>query len=219
MSTCSKNYITVVEIAREANHSLAGARILLLDDPGNIHSVYYQHKVLTNSYYDEFATLVPLLPDGPVGFLGLGAGAAAHVLHHFFPTVDMHGWELDQEIITTARTFFHLSKLEEGGEGLSEDILLVEDSPGASAESKSAFVDQIVTSGAGNPKSSEKSGKLTVHIGDALGPEAIVEGGFAGLVVDLFADGRVIAALQEPQTWQHLKDKLRPGGEAPYNLE
>ena len=37
------------------------------------------------------------------------------------------------------------------------------------------------------------------HIGDALAEDAVVPGGFAGLVVDLFADGQILPALQEVQ--------------------
>ena len=37
------------------------------------------------------------------------------------------------------------------------------------------------------------------HIGDALGEDAAVPGGFAGLVVDLFADGQILPALSEVQ--------------------
>ena len=35
------------------------------------------------------------------------------------------------------------------------------------------------------------------HIGDALAPEASIEGGFAGLVVDLYSDGKVLSQLDE----------------------
>jgi hypothetical protein len=68
-------------------------------------------------------------------------------------------------------------------------------------EPKSSFADQAVA-----------SGTLTVHIGDAVGADVCVEGGFAGLIVDLFAEGRVIPALQESRTWELLKAKLKPGG-------
>lgn len=56
-------------------------------------------------------------------------------------------------------------------------------------------------------------GKLVVHVGDALGCEAPTEEGFAGLIVDMFSDGAVIPALQQPQTWQRLRQHLKPGGE------
>ncbi|KAJ7514660.1 hypothetical protein O6H91_23G054600 [Diphasiastrum complanatum] len=55
-------------------------------------------------------------------------------------------------------------------------------------------------------------GKLTVHIGDALGPEAMVDGGFAGIIVDLFSKGAVLPSLQQTETWERMKERLRPGG-------
>lgn len=35
------------------------------------------------------------------------------------------------------------------------------------------------------------------HIGDALSAEACIEGGFGGLIVDLFAIGKIIGPLNE----------------------
>ena len=43
----------------------------------------------------------------------------------------------------------------------------------------------------------EATGKLTCHTGDALVPEATVEGGFAGIIVDLFAKGTILTSLTE----------------------
>lgn len=40
-------------------------------------------------------------------------------------------------------------------------------------------------------------GDQVCHIGDALAEDAVVPGGFAGLVVDLFADGQILPALRE----------------------
>ncbi|KAJ7524829.1 hypothetical protein O6H91_17G023800 [Diphasiastrum complanatum] len=119
------NLVQVLELSRGADHPLAGARVLLLDRPGNIQSVYDPYKILTNAYYDVLASLPPILPQGP--------------LHTFF-------------------------------------------------------------------------GKLTVHIGDALGPEAMVDGGFAGIIVDLFSKGAVLPSLQQTETWERMKQRLRPGG-------
>ncbi|XP_010251725.1 PREDICTED: uncharacterized protein LOC104593530 isoform X2 [Nelumbo nucifera] len=46
-------------------------------------------------------------------------------------------------------------------------------------------------------KCTEAGGVLHVHVGDALSPLAVVPGGFAGIVVDLFSDGKVLPQLQE----------------------
>jgi hypothetical protein len=108
------NFVQVLEVARGADHCLAGCRLLLLDRPGNRQSVYTPYKVITESYYDVFATLPPLLPDGPVGILGLGAGTAARIVHYFWPHLALHGWELDPSVVMVARQFFDLSELEEG---------------------------------------------------------------------------------------------------------
>ena len=35
------------------------------------------------------------------------------------------------------------------------------------------------------------------HVGDALADDVVVPGGFAGLVVDLFADGQVLPVLRQ----------------------
>ncbi|XBH58381.1 uncharacterized protein [Aegilops tauschii subsp. strangulata] len=61
-------------------------------------------------------------------------------------------------------------------------------------------------------KTTELGGSLSVHIGDALSPSATVEGGFAGIVVDLFADGEVLPQLQEVDTWLEIAKKLMPDG-------
>ncbi|XP_037437004.1 uncharacterized protein LOC119303947 [Triticum dicoccoides] len=61
-------------------------------------------------------------------------------------------------------------------------------------------------------KTTELGGSLSVHIGDALSPSATVEGGFAGIVVDLFADGKVLPQLQEVETWLEIAKKLMPDG-------
>ncbi|KAG0562110.1 hypothetical protein KC19_9G119000 [Ceratodon purpureus] len=188
------NFVQVLEVSRRADHGLAGCKLLLLDRPGNIQSVYNPYKVITDSYYDVFATLPPLLPDGPVGILGLGAGTAARIIHYFWPHVELHGWELDPSVVMVARQFFDLSELEEGKrlDGRVSVFELEDDesSPG--------------TSGA--------TGRLVVHVGDALACQAPTGDGFAGLIVDMFSDGAVIPALQQPQTWQRLRQHLRPGG-------
>ena len=64
------NHIRVADVSpRAAGHPLAGARLLLLDDPGNIHSLSFPRCArrcpLTATYLDAFATLPPLLSCRP----------------------------------------------------------------------------------------------------------------------------------------------------------
>ncbi|KAI3726983.1 hypothetical protein L1987_66790 [Smallanthus sonchifolius] len=90
----------------------AGSRLLLLDTPGNIHSVSFLLKLLTGTYFDVFATFPPILPPGPLGILGFGAGSAAKLILELYPQGVVHGWELDPAVISVGREYFGLSKLE-----------------------------------------------------------------------------------------------------------
>ncbi|KAH0448327.1 hypothetical protein IEQ34_022127 [Dendrobium chrysotoxum] len=58
----------------------------------------------------------------------------------------------------------------------------------------------------------QANGSLSVHIGDALSPSAEVEGGFAGIIVDLFSEGKILPQLQEVTTWLDIEKKLMPHG-------
>ncbi|VAI24526.1 unnamed protein product [Triticum turgidum subsp. durum] len=122
---------------------------------------------------DEFVSLPPVVPRGPVALLGLGAGTAAHMMLEVWPWIQLIGWEIDPTIIELSRDYFGMSNLE---------------------------------------KTTELGGSLSVRIGDALSPSATVEGGFAGVVVDLFADGKVLPQLQEAETWVEIAKKLMPDG-------
>lgn len=108
------NFVQVLEVSRRSEHPLAGCKLLLLDRSGNIQSVYHPYKLITSSYYDIFASLPPIIPDGPVGILGLGAGTAARMIHQFWPHINLHGWELDASVVMVARQFFDMKELEEG---------------------------------------------------------------------------------------------------------
>ncbi|KAJ4712398.1 S-adenosyl-L-methionine-dependent methyltransferase [Melia azedarach] len=106
------SYIRVLEVSRKTDHPFAGSRLLLLDGPGNIHSISFLFKLLTNTYFDVFATLPPILPPGPIGILGFGAGSTARLILEMYPEAVVHGWELDPSVIKVAREFFGLEKLE-----------------------------------------------------------------------------------------------------------
>ncbi|WJX88713.1 hypothetical protein P8452_70769 [Trifolium repens] len=106
------NYIRVLEVSRKADHPFRGSRLLLLDNPGNIHSISFLFKTLTNTYFDVFATLPPIIPKGPIAVLGFGAGSTARIILDLYPDTVIHGWELDPSVIEVAREFFNLGKLE-----------------------------------------------------------------------------------------------------------
>ncbi|XP_068637321.1 uncharacterized protein [Aristolochia californica] len=106
------NRIRVLEVSRRIDHHFAGSRLLLLDTPGNIHSVSFLLKTLTDTYFDVFATFPPILPPGPIGILGFGAGSAARIILELYPGTEIHGWELDPSVISVGREYFGLSKLE-----------------------------------------------------------------------------------------------------------
>ncbi|XP_062093024.1 uncharacterized protein LOC133798634 [Humulus lupulus] len=90
----------------------AKAKILLLDSSYNVHSILYKHQKWTNSYWDEFASLPPIVPQGPIAILGLGGGTVAHLMLDLWPKLQLEGWEIDQILIDKAREHFALSDLE-----------------------------------------------------------------------------------------------------------
>lgn len=61
-------------------------------------------------------------------------------------------------------------------------------------------------------KPTETGGVLQVHIGDVFSPSKDASGRYAGIVVDLFSEGKVLPQLEEVATWLKLKDRLMPNG-------
>ncbi|XP_058084911.1 uncharacterized protein LOC131232589 isoform X2 [Magnolia sinica] len=149
------------------------SRFLLLDSTHNIHSIYNKGPKWTGAYWDEFASLPAIVPQGPIAILGLGGGTAAHLMLDLWPSLKLEGWEIDEILLDKAREYLGLSELE---------------------------------------KVNQAGGVLNVHVGDAFSPSAVVPGGFAGIVVDLFSDGKVLPQLQEVTTWLELNKRLMPHG-------
>ncbi|XP_024538393.1 uncharacterized protein LOC112349040 [Selaginella moellendorffii] len=167
------NAIAILEVPRDSPSEFAGARLLLLDQTGNVHSIYKEDSVWVGSYWDEFSSLPPIIPRGPIAILGLGGGTAARLLLHLWPERELIGWEIDEILIDKARDYLGLSELE---------------------------------------GKNKHGGGLTIHVDDALSDANDPEGGFAGIVVDLFSNGDVLPVLKEAQTWLKLRKRLRPGG-------
>ncbi|KAL2612309.1 hypothetical protein R1flu_024001 [Riccia fluitans] len=167
------NNIVILEGAEGAPVHYAGCRVLLLDDSGNVHSIYRRHTAWTGSYWDEFATLPAVIPSGPVAILGLGAGTSSRLILELWPSRKLIGYEIDGLLVHQAREYLGLSALE------------------------------VPTT---------EGGVLSVVVGDAFADSATVEGGFAGIIVDLFAGGELPPQLRQPETWVSLKRRLIPGG-------
>ncbi|KAJ6307794.1 hypothetical protein OIU76_017562, partial [Salix suchowensis] len=88
-------------------------RMLLLDSTHNVHSLLYKDgQKWTRSYWDEFASLPAIIPQGPVAIFGLGGGTAAHLMLDVWPSLQLEGWEIDEILINKARDYFGLSDLE-----------------------------------------------------------------------------------------------------------
>ncbi|CAI0546155.1 unnamed protein product [Linum tenue] len=149
------------------------ARVLLLDSTHSVHSVLQKGQKWTDSYWDEFASLPPIVPEGPISILGLGGGTAAHLMLDLWPSLELEGWEIDDILIHKARVYFGLSDLE---------------------------------------KHTPAGGRLHVRIGDALSPAENDSGRYAGIIVDLFSEGKVLPQLELVSTWLEMKRRLMPDG-------
>eukprot|EP00271_Cylindrocystis_brebissonii_P022889 TRINITY_DN9010_c0_g2_i2.p1 TRINITY_DN9010_c0_g2~~TRINITY_DN9010_c0_g2_i2.p1 ORF type:complete len:304 (+),score=54.16 TRINITY_DN9010_c0_g2_i2:119-1030(+) len=86
---------------------------------GNISSIYYEDRILTDSYWDEYAAIIPILPAGPIAFLGLAGGTAVRTIRKLFPHVQVEGWEIDEVVVDLAKDLLGLQEVEapspEGG--------------------------------------------------------------------------------------------------------
>ncbi|XP_065847897.1 uncharacterized protein [Euphorbia lathyris] len=58
----------------------------------------------------------------------------------------------------------------------------------------------------------EAGGILHIHIRDALSSSGNDSGRYAGIIVDLFSEGKILPQLQEVATWLKLNDRLMAGG-------
>ncbi|KAK8371000.1 hypothetical protein V6Z12_A01G215100 [Gossypium hirsutum] len=141
--------------------------MLLLDSTHNVHSVLQKgDEKWTGSYWDEFVSLPPIVPEGPIAIYGLGGGTAAHLMLDVWPSLQLEGWEIDEILIDKAREYFGLSNLE---------------------------------------KCNDVGGQLQVHIDDAFSHEQHRPSGYAGIIIDLFSDGKVLSQLQEVN-WKRMPE-------------
>jgi spermidine synthase len=89
-----------------------GVRWLQLNEGVAIHSLYRPGSYLTGGYWDDFL-LAPFAGGGPaprrIAILGDAAGTVARAYGHYFPDTRVDAVELDGELTTIGRRYFHLS--------------------------------------------------------------------------------------------------------------
>ena len=89
----------------------SGVRWLQLNEGVAVHSLYRPGSYLTNGYWDDFLVL-PLAGDRGVprriAILGDAAGTVARAYGHYFPRARVDAVELDGELSTIGRRYFHL---------------------------------------------------------------------------------------------------------------
>jgi hypothetical protein len=211
--------IRVLEIpdTRSYPHQIRGGRILYLDDSSNIHSVHHPNEKgprATRAYFDVLATLPCFLrpagaeedddsrrpqlvaPDQPIVILGLGAGTVPLLMDGVYP-----GW-------------FSAGPDAEGADAEAPPTRLV------GWELDAAVVDVAREHMGLAPLLDSKA--LIARVGDALAePPEEERGKCAGVVVDLFARGRLLPELKDPETWRRIVGARlapHPGTRAIVNL-
>jgi predicted membrane-bound spermidine synthase len=103
------NYIQVVQVDNEIQ--------LILNEGIGIHSIYDPHNILTGGPWDYFA-VAPLFNTPPfqsqqvhsVCVIGLGAGTIPRELTAAYSPLAIDGVELDGEIVSLARQYFHMDE-------------------------------------------------------------------------------------------------------------
>ena len=140
---------------------------------------------MTKSYWEFLATIPSLssAPQGTIGILGLGAGTIARMIHAHYPG---GSWIKLMSSIQTSRcptaNYTHFSDQLMAGWELDPAVVM--------AARLYMGMDEV-----------EATGKLVCHTGDALVPEATIPGGFAGILVDMFANGSCLPALTQVIWW------------------
>lgn len=82
------------------------ARYLQIDDPRAVHSVYHPDTVITHNYWDYVALLPFHQTTDSTLILGLAGGSISSLLHHYFPSMQITGVEIDPEVVRLGKEFF-----------------------------------------------------------------------------------------------------------------
>ncbi|KAI8464383.1 MAG: hypothetical protein J3K34DRAFT_526227 [Monoraphidium minutum] len=161
-----------VPFADAVPEEIRGSRLLYMGTPARLLGVFRplgDDYPLTYAYWDYFATLPPLLGEGPVGLFGWGGGTHARLLTEVYdPPPRLLAWELDPRVLDACRLGMGLEELQRA------------------------------------------AGGMAVQLGNPLDPSsASVPGGFAGIIVDLFLDGKLLPPLMGVEAWKGVRARLR----------
>ena len=88
-----------------------GVRWLQLNEGVSVHSLYRPGSYLTGGYWDDFLALPFAGVVGPphrIAILGDAAGTVARAYGHYFPSTRVDAVELDGELTTIGKRYFHL---------------------------------------------------------------------------------------------------------------
>jgi len=87
--------------------------LLQFNDGVGIQSLLRLNSVISGVYYDNFS-LIPYLMKGEgkkkVAILGLAGGVIGKELHHFHPSLEIDGVEIDPKVIEVAKEYFELEE-------------------------------------------------------------------------------------------------------------
>jgi spermidine synthase len=89
----------------------SGVRWLQLNEGVAVHSLYRPGTYLTNGYWDDFLVLPMAGVRGPpqrIAILGDAAGTVARAYGHYYPHTRVDAVELDGELTTIGKRYFHL---------------------------------------------------------------------------------------------------------------
>ncbi|GAA0154724.1 methyltransferase [Lithospermum erythrorhizon] len=122
----------------------ADSRMLLLDATHNVHSIFNKGNKWTGSYWDQFVSLPPIVPKGPIAIFGLGGGTAAQLLLEVWPMLQLDGWEIDEILVYKARDYLGLADLENQTEAGGRLNVIVGDALSSSATIPGGYAGIIV---------------------------------------------------------------------------
>lgn len=108
-----------------------------------------------------------------------GSGTIARIINSFAPHRKLHGWELDAEVLEVSKQYLGLESLLEKGALVSRTLMLKECNNRACRWHIIHQANLLLAL------------PQVTHIEDAFTSEISAEGGFAGIIVDIFVEAAI----------------------------